>query len=303
MSNKVVVLGSLNVDTILQVTRFPEPGETLALNDKQMAGGGKGANQAIAAARSGAQTSFIGRVGHDDDGRFMLNQLKDSGVSTEFVSVSSDAGTGHAFVMLEQSGENRILIYGGSNAELSSKDVLAAEAKIEAADFMVAQLETPMDTTEFAFDLAKSHQVTTILNPAPAVKNISKSLLAKSDIITPNETEAEIITGIKVVDEASMAEAAKEMRAMGVKIVIITLGSKGVYFDDGSKHGIIPAFKVQALDTTAAGDTFLGSFSSELKPDLSNIEAAIKYGNKASSLAVQKMGAQPSIPTRNEVEK
>ena len=303
MSNKVVVLGSLNVDTILQVTRFPEPGETLALNDKQMAGGGKGANQAIAAARSGAQTSFIGRVGHDDDGRFMLNQLKDSGVSTEFVSVSSDAGTGHAFVMLEQSGENRILIYGGSNAELSSKDVLAAEAKIEAADFMVAQLETPMDTTEFAFDLAKSHQVTTILNPAPAVKNISKSLLSKSDIITPNETEAEIITGIKVVDEASMAEAAKEMRAMGVKIVIITLGSKGVYFDDGSKHGVIPAFKVQALDTTAAGDTFLGSFSSELKPDLSNIEAAIKYGNKASSLAVQKMGAQPSIPTRNEVEK
>jgi ribokinase len=303
MSNKVVVLGSLNVDTILQVDRFPEPGETLALKNKQMAGGGKGANQAIAAARSGAATSFIGKVGTDENGQFMLKQLVDSGVSTDLVGVSKTAGTGQAFVMLENSGENRIMIYGGSNAELNEEDVNQAMEQIDQADFIVAQLETPLPTTQHAFELAKKAGVTTILNPAPAVKNFPQALLALSDIITPNETEAEILTGIAVTDEASMQQAAEKLHEMGVKLVIITLGSKGVYYHDGKKAGMVPAFKVNALDTTAAGDTFLGSFSSELKPDLSNLEAAIKYGNKASSLAVQKMGAQPSIPTRSDVLK
>ncbi|MBM6585589.1 ribokinase [Pediococcus acidilactici] len=303
MTNKVVVLGSLNVDRILQMDRVPEPGETLALNNQDMAGGGKGANQAIAAARSGAQTSFIGRVGADENGKFMLQQLVNSGVTTDLVAVDEDAGTGQAFVMVEKSGENRILIYGGANAQLSAADVKKAQAQIAAADLMVAQLETPVETTQFAFQTAKELGVKTILNPAPAVAKLPAELLKNTDVITPNETEVEILTGIAVTDEAAMLKAAQRLHDLGVATVIITLGSKGVFYDDGVQHGIVPAFKVQAVDTTAAGDTFLGALSSELNPDLSNLKTAIEYGNKASSLAVQKMGAQPSIPTRKDILK
>lgn len=303
MTNKVVVLGSLNVDRILQMDRVPEPGETLALNNQDMAGGGKGANQAIAAARSGAQTSFIGRVGADENGKFMLQQLVNSGVTTDLVAVDEDAGTGQAFVMVEKSGENRILIYGGANAQLSATDVKKAQTQIAAADLMVAQLETPVETTQFAFQMAKELGVKTILNPAPAVAKLPAELLKNTDVITPNETEVEILTGITVTDEAAMLKAAQRLHDLGVATVIITLGSKGVFYDDGAQHGIVPAFKVQAVDTTAAGDTFLGALSSELNPDLSNLKTAIEYGNKASSLAVQKMGAQPSIPTRKDILK
>ncbi|KAF0507169.1 ribokinase [Pediococcus acidilactici] len=303
MTNKVVVLGSLNVDRILQMDRVPEPGETLALNNQDKAGGGKGANQAIAAARSGAQTSFIGRVGADENGKFMLQQLVNSGVTTDLVAVDKDAGTGQAFVMVEKSGENRILIYGGANAQLSAADMKKAQAQIAAADLMVAQLETPVETTQFAFQMAKELGVKTILNPAPAVAKLPAELLKNTDVITPNETEVEILTGIAVTDEAAMLKAAQRLHDLGVATVIITLGSKGVFYDDGAQHGIVPAFKVQAVDTTAAGDTFLGALSSELNPDLSNLKTAIEYGNKASSLAVQKMGAQPSIPTRKDILK
>lgn len=303
MTNKVVVLGSLNVDRILQMDRVPEPGETLALNNQDKAGGGKGANQAIAAARSGAQTSFIGRVGADENGKFMLQQLVNSGVTTDLVAVDEDAGTGQAFVMVEKSGENRILIYGGANAQLSAADMKKAQAQIAAADLMVAQLETPVETTQFAFQMAKELGVKTILNPAPAVAKLPAELLKNTDVITPNETEVEILTGIAVTDEAAMLKAAQRLHDLGVATVIITLGSKGVFYDDGAQHGIVPAFKVQAVDTTAAGDTFLGALSSELNPDLSNLKTAIEYGNKASSLAVQKMGAQPSIPTRKDILK
>lgn len=303
MTNKVVVLGSLNVDRILQMDRVPEPGETLALNNQDMAGGGKGANQAIAAARSGAQTSFIGRVGADENGKFMLQQLVNSGVTTDLVAVDEDAGTGQAFVMVEKSGENRILIYGGANAQLSATDVKKAQTQIAAADLMVAQLETPVETTQFAFQMAKELGVKTILNPAPAVAKLPAELLKNTDVITPNETEVEILTGIAVTDEAAMLKAAQRLHDLGVATVIITLGSKGVFYDDGAQHGIVPAFKVWAVDTTAAGDTFLGALSSELNPDLSNLKTAIEYGNKASSLAVQKMGAQPSIPTRKDILK
>lgn len=280
MTNKVVVLGSLNVDRILQMDRVPEPGETLALNNQDMAGGGKGANQAIAAARSGAQTSFIGRVGADENGKFMLQQLVNSGVTTDLVAVDEDAGTGQAFVMVEKSGENRILIYGGANAQLSATDVKKAQTQIAAADLMVAQLETPVETTQFAFQMAKELGVKTILNPAPAVAKLPAELLKNTDVITPNETEVEILTGIAVTDEAAMLKAAQRLHDLGVATVIITLGSKGVFYDDGAQHGIVPAFKVQAVDTTAAGDTFLGALSSELNPDLSNLKTAIEYGTR-----------------------
>ena len=197
--NKVTVLGSLNVDTILQIPRLPQPGETLAMTDQRSAGGGKGANQAISAARSGAATSFIGKIGDDENGRMMLSFLKDAGINTEQVTVSSK-GTGQAFIMLQESGENSIIIYGGANQEIKDADIENAREMIQSSDFIVTQFETPFDQATHAFKIAKEAGVVTVLNPAPAHKNVDPELLQNVDLITPNETEAEILTEIKVVD-------------------------------------------------------------------------------------------------------
>lgn len=299
--NKVTVLGSLNVDTILQIPRLPQPGETLAMTDKRNAGGGKGANQAIAAARSGADTSFIGKIGDDDNGRMMLSFLKDAGVNTEQVTISSK-GTGQAFILLQESGENSIIIYGGANQEIKDNDIEHARSVIQNSDFIVTQFETPFDQATHAFKIAKEAGVVTVLNPAPAHKNVDPELLKNVDLITPNETEAEILTEIKVVDRVTAHEAASRLRELGVKNVIITLGSKGAFFKTATEEKFIKAFKVHAVDTTAAGDAFLGALVSRLAPDFSNFEESIIYASKASSIAVQKVGAIPSIPTEKQVE-
>lgn len=303
MTNRIVVIGSLNVDTILQASHFPSAGETLALHDEKIAGGGKGANQAISASRSGAITSFIGKVGDDSNGKYMLDQLSMSGIELSYISVSNDTRTGQAFVILEDSGENRILIYAGANGTLNEFDAKRALDKIQEADFVIAQLETPIAATIEAFKIARKCGVKTILNPAPAIRELPNELLEVTDIIVPNETEAEILTGIKVVDEQSKEAASAKLHNIGIDTVLITLGSKGVYYSSKNISGNVAAFKVNAVDTTAAGDTFLGALAAELNPNLSNLEEAIKYGNKASSIAVQKLGAQPSIPSRKEIEK
>lgn len=297
--NKVTVLGSLNVDTILKINRLPKPGETMQMNSKQNAGGGKGANQAIAAARCGAKTSFIGKIGNDANGAMMLELLKEAEIDTDAITYSA-SGTGQAFILLQESGENSILVYGGANQELSLEDIDQAQAKIAASDFLITQFETPLAGGEYAFKLAKKAGVKTILNPAPA-KQVPPEMLSLTDLITPNETEAQALTGIEVKDEVSCQQAAQKLQALGVKNVIITLGSKGAFYQTKTTHDFVPAFKVQAVDTTAAGDTFLGSLSSQLDTDFTNIEAAIRFANKASSLAVQKLGAIPSIPTYAEI--
>jgi len=295
--NKVTILGSLNVDTILRVKRFPKPGETLPLTGKSVAGGGKGANQAIAAARAGADTTFIGKVGQDQAGDFMVKQLTDSGVKAEFVQHSAEADTGSAVIMLDSSSENRILIDGGTNQKVTAADVDLAQMVISQSDFIVAQFETPQAATVRAFELAHAAKQRTILNPAPATKQVAPELLKLTDLIIPNETETETLTGIPVTDEHAMIKAAEACQAMGVANVIITVGSKGAFWMSGQNHGFVPAYKVNAVDTTAAGDTFIGALSSILKPDFSNLAAAVRFANRASSLAVQKLGAQPSIPT------
>ena len=300
MANKVTVLGSLNVDTILQIKRLPQPGETMLMSNKQNAGGGKGANQAIAAARAGATTAFIGKVGQDENGRMMTGLLNEAQIDTSQITLT-DQGTGQAFILLQESGENSILVYGGANQTIEREDILNARLTIEASDFLIAQFETPIEQTLLAFNLAQQAGVTKILNPAPA-QTVPAELLSLVDLLVPNETEAEILTGIKVVDAQSQQAAALKLQSMGVKNVIITLGSQGAYYRCGQKEGLVPAFKVNAVDTTAAGDTFLGSLASQLKKDLSNIEEAILFANKASSLAVQKMGAIPSIPTYAEIK-
>lgn len=299
MVNKVTVLGSLNVDNIMQVKRLPLPGETMTMTAKKIAGGGKGANQAIASARSGAQTTFIGKVGADEQGRLMKGYLEEANIDATSVTLSEEE-TGQAFILLQESGENSILVLGGANQAITNDDIEDAKDKITEADFLITQFETPIEASITAFKHAKENGVVTILNPAPA-KRVPEALLQNVDLIVLNETETELITEVKITTEDSWHNAAAKLEKMGILNVIITLGSKGAYYKTTSAEGFIPAFKVMTVDTTAAGDTFLGALSSQLKKDLSNIEESIVFASMASALAVQKLGAIPSIPEISEV--
>lgn len=298
--NKVTVVGSLNVDTTMKIKRMPLPGETISTLGKSSAAGGKGANQAVSAARSGAQTFFVGEVGKDSGGEMMLNDLRENGIDVSGIRENAQVGTGSAAILLDEHGQNSILVYGGANQQLSVDDVNAAKKQIMEADFVVAQFETPQSATLRAFELAKENGVTTILNPAPAQK-IDPAVLKLTDLIIPNETESQALTGIIITDETSMLMSAAKFAQMGVRNLIITVGAKGAFYCTQDGYNFIPAFKVNAVDTTAAGDTFIGALASQLKPDMSNIEKALVYAQRASSLAVQKMGALPSIPTKQQV--
>lgn len=301
MSNKIAILGSINVDTTYHVERFPQPGETISAISKSSAPGGKGANQAVAAARSGAQTYFIGKVGDDNEGKFMLEALKEEHVDTNCVVVDKVHGTGTALVTLDVNGQNHIMVYGGANQALLKEDLQSTSDVLDSADFLISQFETPQEVTAAAFQEAKKHGVITFLNPAPAHK-INPEVLKHTDIIAPNETESAILTGIKLSGEDSMLKTAEYFADKGVDNLLITLGSRGVFYSTPTGHGLVPAFKVKAVDTTAAGDTFVGAMASQLHTSLDNIEEALVYGQRASSLTVQKMGAMPSIPFGDQVE-
>ena len=300
MSNKVAVLGSINVDTTYHMERFPEPGETLAAKDKSSAPGGKGANQAVAAARSGSQTYFIGMVGTDAEGKFMREALQADGIDTSHIGNDSHHGTGTALVTLDANGQNDIMVYGGANQAMTTANLKDLDALMEEVDFLVTQFETPQEVALAAFKTAKAHDVITVLNPAPA-KEILPELLAYTDVIAPNETESALLSGIEITDEASLVQTAQAFQAKGVTTTLITLGSKGAFFATKDDHGIVPAFKVKAVDTTGAGDTFKGALISQLDPTMTNLADAIRYAQRASSLTVQRMGAMPSIPTEAEV--
>lgn len=300
MSNKVVVLGSINVDTTYHVERFPQPGETISAKSKSSAPGGKGANQAVAAVRSGAKTSFIGAVGSDNEGQYMLEALKENGIDTHHIMVDKYHGTGTAAVTLDAEGQNDIMIYGGANQAMTTDVLDGIDDVLDDADFLISQFETPQAVTLAAFKMAKEQGVTTILNPAPA-HDIIPELLKYTDVIAPNESECALLTGIEIADEDSMLASAEYFQSRGVKHLLITLGSKGVFYATPNGHGLVPAFKVKVVDTTAAGDTFIGALSSQLKDDLSNVADALVYAQRASSLTVQQMGAMPSIPTADKV--
>ncbi|WP_125704487.1 ribokinase [Lacticaseibacillus daqingensis] len=299
--NTVTVIGSINLDRTIRVTQMPKPGETMHTKEIFSAGGGKGANQAVAARRSGAKTAFIGAVGADEAGKTMRQLMGQEAIDLAGVATVAEA-TGQAYIIVDDHGENSIMIHAGANNAFTPADVREHAATIAASDFVIAQLESNLDSTIAAFELAHTAGVKTILNPAPALKQVPEALLRVSDLIVPNETETAILTGIHIDSEASMHEAAAALHALGIAAVIITVGSKGAYYDVAGRSGIIPAFKVKAVDTTAAGDTFIGAMSSVLAPDFSNLEAAITYANRASSLTVQRFGAQPSIPYQAEIE-
>jgi ribokinase len=230
MTNKVVVLGSTNVDQFLSVERYAKPGETLHVDNAQKAfGGGKGANQAIASARLNAQTTFISKVGKDDLANFMFDDFKKAGINTQYISKSDTADTGQAFITVDAEGHNTIYVYGGANMAMTPEDVNTAKDEIAQSDYVVAQLEVPVDAIIQAFKIARAAGVTTILNPAPA-ETLPEELLALTDVIIPNEFEAAILSGIPVEDKASMEQNAKYFLGLGIKVVIITIGEQGTYY-------------------------------------------------------------------------
>ncbi|HCZ3684637.1 TPA: ribokinase [Staphylococcus aureus] len=301
MTNKVVILGSTNVDQFLTVERYAQPGETLHVEEAQKAfGGGKGANQAIATARMQADTTFITKIGTDGVADFILEDFKVAHIDTSYIIKTAEAKTGQAFITVNAEGQNTIYVYGGANMTMTPEDVINAKDAIINADFVVAQLEVPIPTIISAFEIAKAHGVTTVLNPAPA-KALPNELLSLIDIIVPNETEAELLSGIKLTNEQSMKDNANYFLSIGIKTVLITLGKQGTYFATKNQSQHIEAYKVNAIDTTAAGDTFIGAFVSRLNKSQDNLADAIDFGNKASSLTVQKHGAQASIPLLEEV--
>lgn len=301
MTNKVVILGSTNVDQFLTVERYAQPGETLHVEEAQKAfGGGKGANQAIATARMQADTTFITKIGTDGVADFILEDFKVAHIDTSYIIKTAEAKTGQAFITVNAEGQNTIYVYGGANMTMTPEDVINAKDAIINADFVVAQLEVPIPAIISAFEIAKAHGVTTVLNPAPA-KALPNELLSLIDIIVPNETEAELLSGIKVTNEQSMKDNANYFLSIGIKTVLITLGKQGTYFATKNQSQHIEAYKGNAIDTTAAGDTFIGAFVSRLNKSQDNLADAIDFGNKASSLTVQKHGAQASIPLLEEV--
>ena len=297
---KLIVLGSVNVDHILNVPKFPKPGETLSGSNYKISFGGKGANQAVAAGRLGANIQFIAAVGNDELGNKIKQQLNNDNINTCSVACIEGQNTGVALILVNAQGENQIAIHAGANAQVTTEYLLKYKEDIINADAILMQLETPLATIEQAAKLAKQHQTQVILNPAPAQK-LSDDLLKHIDIITPNETEAEYLTGIKVLTEKDAEQAAIFLHKKGIETVIITLGCKGAWVSSAKQGAIIAGFKVKAIDTIGAGDTFNGMLVTALLEG-KTLEQAIKYAHAAGALSVTKSGAQTAVPSRNEVE-
>jgi len=301
MTKNIVVLCSLNVDNIMKMPRMPLVGETMALTDVTTAPGGKGANQAVAAARQGANVSFIGAVGNDSNGQFMRATLLTNGVNVDTVTTNSDVPTGSAYIMLQENGANTILIHGGANQALTVADL--DKNVIAKADTLIAQFEVPLEVIVAAFKIAKANNVQTILNPAPAVYDLTPELMHVTDIILPNETEAQLLTGIAIEnDEVVLNRVSNAILAKGVSRSIITLGDAGSFVADRDQRWWPTPNNVDAVDTTGAGDTFIGTLASVIDADFNNLDEAVKRASIASAIAVTRAGAIPSIPTRDEVD-
>ena len=300
MTATVTVVGSLNMDLVARAPRIPMPGETIIGGGFRTVPGGKGANQAVAAARLGAHVSMVGRVGRDAFARSLLEAIIAAGVDHAFVSQDPQAATGIALIVVDDSGENSIVVAPGANMCLSPADVAAAERAIAAADVCLLQLEIPLESVTRAAEVAQAHGVTVILNPAPA-RLMPAALLSLVDVLVPNESEAALLTGHPVDDQATAEAAAGALRAMGVGTVILTLGELGALLARDGKAEHFPAFAVTPVDTTAAGDAFLGGFAVALAEGRA-LADAVRWGNAAGGLATTRLGAQPSLPTRAALE-
>lgn len=298
---RLAVLGSINADHILNLATFPRPGETVIGKQYQIAFGGKGANQAVAAGRSGAEITFIACTGDDDVGQRIRQQLADDRIDVSCVEAIAGESTGVALIFVNEDGENSIAIHAGANACLTPERVEKQQQVIASADALLMQLESPLESVLAAAKIAHQHQTKVILNPAPATP-LSDELLALVDMITPNETEAEILTGVPVTSDEDAARAAAVLHGKGIHSVLITLGSRGVWLSEAGQGQRIPGFKVQAVDTIAAGDTFNGALMTALlerKP----MPQAVRFAHAAAAIAVTRAGAQPSVPWREETDR
>ncbi len=297
----IVVIGSLNMDLVVQASRLPLGGETIMGTAFHEIPGGKGANQAVAMARLGAKVKMIGKVGKDGFGTSLLSTLAVDGVDTSAIETCEEKSTGVALITLQDSGENSIIVVPGANGEVSSEDILKNKQAIQNAGIVVAQLEVPMDTVATALKTAKEGGAFTILNPAPA-QRLSQEILSHVDLLTPNETELALISQMPVTDMISIRKAAQALIDEGVKALIITLGSEGsLYLNNKGETLYQKAFKVEAIDTTAAGDSFTGGLAvciNQGKP----MDEALEFASKVGALTVQKLGAQSSLPRLEEVE-
>jgi ribokinase len=297
----IVVVGSSNTDMVVRVPRIPRAGETLLGGEFLTAAGGKGANQAVGAARSGGKVALIARVGRDVFGDQAVAGLRRDGIDVSCVFRDKLTPSGVALIFVAKDGENSIAVAGGANEKLSPADVKRAARIIRSAALLVAQLETPLATVTAAVDVAAKAGVPVILNPAPA-RPLPNSLLERISVLTPNETEAELLTGIKVTDAAGAAKACSKLRARGVRTVILTLGSRGAFLADANGQRLVPGFKVKAVDSTAAGDIFNGALAVALAEG-ETVFDAVRFANAAAALSVARMGAQPSAPIRADIEK
>lgn len=294
---EILVIGSLNADLVVRAPRFPGPGETISGEDLQTLPGGKGANQAVAAARLGASVSMLGRVGRDNFGDYLLENLKSNHVNIEYVR-RDDAATGTAIIVVDADGQNSIVLSPGANGKVSPADVTAASF----GDFrlLLLQLEIPLETVRSTAQRAKEHGLQVLLNPAPA-RSLPDELITLPDFLVPNETELSLLTEQTVNDIPSAERAAKTLLAHGAQTVIVTLGANGALIVTREMIKHIPPFKVDVVDTTAAGDAFIGGFASARLQD-QPLEEAVRYGCACGALTATKFGAQPSLPSKEDVE-
>ena len=295
----VLVIGSSNTDLVVHSKRLPKPGETVLGGTFFLNPGGKGANQAVAAARLGKDITFCCKTGEDNYGRDARKLFEKEGLDTRYVFSSPDVPSGVALITVDEHAENCIVVASGANQCITPEDIDRIE-DFGRYSLILVQLEIPMETVEHIARLARKYRIPLILNPAPA-QNLSPELMHSVSIITPNETEAELLTGIKITDDASAVSAAKALRELGPETAIITLGAKGSLVHNGSITEFVPAFPTEAVDTTAAGDVFNGALAVGLDEG-KELRDAIRFASAASSIAVTRMGAQSSAPTRTEVE-
>lgn len=299
-NHNILVVGSSNTDMVIKTNHLPRPGETVLGGTFFMNPGGKGANQAVAIARLGGMVSFICKTGSDIFGHQSQQLFEEEGIDTSYIFSDPKNPSGVALITVDSHAENCIVVASGANANLLPSDLEKAEEAIEQAELILMQLEIPMDTVEFVAETARKRNKRVILNPAPA-QPLSAVLLSRLYMITPNETEAEMISGVKITDEVSAREAAQVIRKMGVENVIITLGSKGALVYSDHMVELVPAVQVEAIDTTAAGDVFNGALTVALSEGR-DLKEAVGFACKASAISVTRVGAQSSAPYRSEVD-